>query len=60
LLCHGQIKNESIFDTNMLEWDQMMNLNVRTSFQIISLAIPFLKLTKGSVTVLSSNAGKSP
>ena len=44
----------------MLEWDQMMNLNVRASFQLMSLAIPFLKLTKGSITVLSSTAGKTP
>ena len=44
----------------MLEWDQMMNLNVRPSFQLISLAIPFLKITKGSITVLSSNAGETP
>ena len=60
ILCHGYIKNESIFETNMLEWDQMMNLNVRPSFQLISLATPFLKLTKGSVTVLSSSSGATP
>lgn len=60
MLCHGVIKNESILDTNILEWDQMMNLNVRASFQLTSLAIPFLKLTKGCVTILSSNAGKTP
>ena len=44
----------------MLEWDQMMNLNVRPHFQLISLAVPFLKLTSGNVTVLSSNAGETP
>ena len=44
----------------MLEWDQMMNLNVRASFQLISLAVPFLKLTKGTITALSSNASKAP
>lgn len=60
ILCHGYIKNESILETNMLEWDQMMNLNVRTHFQLISLATPFLRITKGSVTVLSSTAGETP
>ena len=60
MLCHGAIKNESIFDTNMLEWDEMMNLNVRATFQLVSLAVPFLKLTKGCITILSSNAGKTP
>ena len=44
----------------MLEWDQMMNLNVRPHFQLISLATPFLKLSKGNITVLSSSAGESP
>ena len=44
----------------MLEWDQMMNLNVRTHFQLISIAVPFLKLSKGSITVLSSTAGETP
>jgi NADP-dependent 3-hydroxy acid dehydrogenase YdfG len=43
ILCHGYIKHESIIQTNILEWDSMMNLNVRTHFQLISLAIPFLK-----------------
>jgi NAD(P)-dependent dehydrogenase (short-subunit alcohol dehydrogenase family) len=60
ILCHGQIKEESIIETNMLEWDQMMNLNVRPSFQLISLATPFLRLSKGSVTVLSSTSGETP
>lgn len=60
ILCHGYIKNESIMETNMLEWDQMMNLNVRPSFQLMSIAAPFLKLTRGSVTVLSSTAGETP
>lgn len=37
-----------------------MNLNVRPHFQLMSLAIPFLKLSKGSVTVLSSSLGETP
>lgn len=37
-----------------------MNLNVRPSFQLISLATPFLKITKGSITVLSSSNGETP
>lgn len=38
----------------------MMNLNVRTHFQLISIAVPFLKLSRGSITVLSSTAGEVP
>jgi len=37
-----------------------MNLNVRTSFQLVSLAVPFLKLHKGTITILSSSAGETP
>jgi len=44
----------------MLEWDQMMNLNVRPAFQFISLATPFLKITKGNIVALSSTAGTAP
>lgn len=59
ILCHGVVKNESLMNTNMLEWDNLMNVNVRTHFQLISLAVPFLKITKGNVVVLSSTAGES-
>ena len=39
----------------------MMNLNVRTHFQLISLATPFLKKRQNSnVVVLSSSAGDAP
>jgi len=47
----------------MLEWDKMMNLNVRPQFQLLSLAVPFLKLSrgpgleKGNAVILSSTAG---
>jgi NAD(P)-dependent dehydrogenase (short-subunit alcohol dehydrogenase family) len=44
----------------MLEWDKMMNLNVRASFQLVSLSVPFLKLTRGSITVLSASDGITP
>lgn len=59
-LCHGLITSESILDTNILEWDKLMNINVRANFQMSSLAVPFLKLHKGSITILSSNAGETP
>lgn len=37
-----------------------MNINVRSKFMLMSLAINFLKLTNGTITVLSSNAGETP
>ncbi len=53
ILCHGYIKHESILTTNILQWDEMMNLNVRTNFQLISLAVPFLKkqMEKDKITL---------
>jgi len=49
-------------DTNMLEYDSTMNVNVRATFQLISLAVPFLKFSdkKPSITVLSGSAGVTP
>ena len=47
-------------DTTMPDWDSAMNTNVRASFQLLSLAVPFLKLTKGNATLLSSTAGEKP
>ena len=37
-----------------------MNTNVRPSFQLMSLAVPFLKVTKGNIVALSSAAGEAP
>jgi len=55
ILCHGYIKHESILTTNILQWDEMMNLNVRTNFQLISLAVPFLKkqMEKDKVSIVA-------
>jgi NAD(P)-dependent dehydrogenase (short-subunit alcohol dehydrogenase family) len=51
-----------ILETNILEWDKTMNLNVRATFHLISLAIPFLKYSPNpsSITVLSGAAGVTP
>jgi NAD(P)-dependent dehydrogenase (short-subunit alcohol dehydrogenase family) len=37
-----------------------MNINCRVHFQLISMAAPFLKLSKGCVVVLSDTAGITP
>ncbi len=60
ILCHGTVKEEGILNTNMLEWDNMMNINCRTHFHLVSIAVPFLKLTKGNVVVVSSAQGETP
>jgi short-subunit dehydrogenase len=37
-----------------------MNVNVRATMMFVSIAIPFLKLTKGDIVVLTSNVGVTP
>ncbi len=60
ILCHGVHNHESILNTNLLQWDEIMNVNVRTHFQLVSLSSPFLKLTKGTVVLLSGAQGLTP
>lgn len=43
------------------EWDTVHNINVRSTMQILSICLPFLKIKPGgTVTVLSSSAGEKP
>lgn len=59
-MCHGYLKNHSMEEVSLKDWDDMMYLNVRPTLHLLSLASPFLKLSKGSATVLSANAGETP
>ena len=59
-LCHNLYQQKNVYFSNIPEWDQLMNFNVRSKTQLISMSIPFLKMQKGTITVLSSNAGKHP
>mmetsp|Transcript_38495 Transcript_38495/g.28332 ORF Transcript_38495/g.28332 Transcript_38495/m.28332 type:complete len:311 (+) Transcript_38495:300-1232(+) len=43
ILCHGVIIHHPIITTNNLEWDNLLNLNVRPCVHLTSLAMPFLK-----------------
>ena len=45
--CHGVINFMGGIDGNLPEWD-------------LSISIPFLRMTKGTATVLSSSAGEKP
>ncbi len=60
ILSHGVIQEEGILNTNMLQWDTLMNINCRTHFHLVSIAMPFLKLSKGNVVVVSNANGISP
>ena len=40
--------------TNYPDFDQAMNVNTRSFMSLISLSVPFLKLTKGNIVAISS------
>ena len=63
IVCHGNPIAGSLSTLNFKEWDRCMNINVRSVFMTVSLAIPFLKLQKDddpSVCIVSGDAGESP
>ena len=53
----GVIKTGSIENTTMDDWDKMMNLNVRSVFNLIQKCLPHLEATKGNIVNVSSVAG---
>ena len=53
-LCHGEYYQAEYMNTEILDYDRLVNINTRPVMLLISLATPFLKLTKGNVVVISS------
>jgi NAD(P)-dependent dehydrogenase (short-subunit alcohol dehydrogenase family) len=53
----GIIKNGSIENTTLDEWDKMMDINVRSVFNLMQKCVPHLQKTKGSVVNVSSVTG---
>ena len=53
-ICHGQYNFNSIKECDVKTFDSIMNINVRSVFHILSLAVPFLKITKGNCVIISS------
>ena len=58
--CHGSINYMGGIDGNLPEWDVIQKVNVRSTVQILSICMPFLRMNRGSATVLSSSAGEKP
>ena len=58
VMCHGIFSPGKLIETLIDAFDTTLNTNVRSSFHFLSLATPFLKLTKGNICVLSSIYGK--
>lgn len=53
----GIIKNGSIENTTLDDWDRLMNINLRAVFILMQKCIPFLAETKGNIVNVSSVAG---
>ena len=53
----GIIGSGTIENTSLAVWDEMMNINLRSVFHLIQLAVPFLEKTKGVIVNVSSVTG---
>lgn len=53
-LCHGKYFTNEVMETTLREYDDSVNTNTRSMMSMMSLATPFLKLTKGNVVMISS------
>lgn len=53
----GIIQNGSITDTTLEDWDNMLNINVRSVFYLIQKCVPELEKAKGNVVNVSSVTG---
>lgn len=53
----GIIKMGSIETTTLDDWDKLMQINLRSVFQITQMCVPHLKGTKGNIVNVSSVAG---
>jgi NAD(P)-dependent dehydrogenase (short-subunit alcohol dehydrogenase family) len=53
----GIIKNGSIEQTSLNDWDKMMNINLRAVFYMMQRSVPLLEKTKGNIVNVSSVTG---
>lgn len=53
----GIIETGSIENTNLAQYDRLMNTNVRSVYQLTNLAVPHLIATKGNIVNVSSVNG---
>lgn len=53
----GIIKNGSIEETSLADWDETMNINLRSMFFMMQKSVPLLEKTKGNIVNISSVTG---
>ncbi|CAG9316379.1 unnamed protein product [Blepharisma stoltei] len=58
--CAGIIESKDFSETTLQEWDMVMNINLRAPMQIISMLIPFMKFTGGSIVNVSASPVPRP
>ena len=58
IFCHGKFFGGDVRKVKTNSFDQNLNINVRANFHILSLSVPFLKITKGNVIMISSMEAK--
>ena len=58
ICCHGKFFGGNVIDTPADDFDESININVRANFQLLSLSVPFLKVSKGNVVMISSVEAK--
>ena len=58
IFCHGKYFKGDFRTARTLDLDQNYKINVRANFHFLSLAVPFLKITRGNVVMMSSMESK--
>ena len=53
----GIIKNGTIENTTIDDWDKMMNINLRSVFMLMQKCVPYLEASKGNIVNVSSVTG---
>jgi NAD(P)-dependent dehydrogenase (short-subunit alcohol dehydrogenase family) len=53
----GILKSGRIEDTTLGLWDEMMNINLRSIFHLMKLAVPHLERSRGNIVNVSSVTG---
>lgn len=54
ICCHGKFIPGNVTEVNIPDFDKSITINVRANLFLLSLAVPFLKVSKGNVVMISS------
>jgi NAD(P)-dependent dehydrogenase (short-subunit alcohol dehydrogenase family) len=54
--CAGQSLIKNFEDTSLKDFDDIMTINVRAAMHLMSMAVPFMKLTGGAIVNVSATA----